>query len=836
MKQLSTKVVKGAPIAFFVLGALASGTTALAFIRLTDQGGAPIRWASQPVRFAIHASGSKDLPQDARDDAAIRLAFETWGSIETSSLRFSEVTLPSIRNGPKRHENDGVNLVFFDEDNSSSFFDAGSGIIAITPVFFDGSGNLIDADIVFNGRDHHFSTDLSPGTYDIQNIATHEIGHFVGLDHTGIYGASLIPFAFQQETRLRSLSSDERAAVESLYPGPGAASGQILGHVNFGQRGCNGAHVVVTDAVSGEPRASAISDPSGDFAIRGLPAGSYRLYVEPLDGPTADENLQRNGIDTNFTTVFFGGVASPATLSLASGATLDLRSQPLRVTPRSDFNITGVSNGQAQVLRGTTINFQLSGTGLSTGLEVEVPGPGVRLSVDDPNHGKLSSQGTFRVTIDPNAPPGLHDIYIYRNSRTEMVALPGGLEVRLPPPTVFGAVPSNGPASGGNQVTITGNGFVKGARVVFGDEVAPAVAFVSETALVATAPGHEVGPVTVVVVNPDGQQGAKSAAYSFTGEPQIASVFPASGPTAGGVPVAIFGSQFGSGARVRFDLALATGVVVSDQGRRIDCVTPVGTLGPADVTVENPDGGTASAPAAYTYIAPRLDSVTPASGSTAGGTVVSLEGDGLSPGMRVDFGAARAASVEFVSQQKIRATTPPGEGTVDVTVVSRDGLSDSLPGAFRYLAGADPIVSAITPDHGPERGGTGVIIFGSNFEIGAKVEIGGAPARDVAVVSPSEIQAKTPPGHVGPADVRVTNPSSLSGALFGGFTYEALAAGSTKTSGAGGGGGGGCAHAPAGNAAAGPGLAPSLLLVLSLVIIRRRVRARRARAAAGCRH
>jgi hypothetical protein len=773
----------------------------------------------------IHASGSDDLPLDERDDAAVRLAFDAWGTVPTSSLRFVENT--GLRNVPKQHQNDGVNLVFFDENNASGFFGSASFVIALTPVFYGASGNLIDADIIFNGRDHRFSTDLAAGTYDIQNIATHEIGHFAGFDHTGVYGATLVPFAFYAETRLRSLSRDDRAALETVYPASGAASGQILGRVLFegGSTGVDGAHVVATDAVSGEPVSTTISEANGDFAIRGLPAGSYRLYAEPLDGPTSQANIQRGGIDAAFSTVFFGGVAAPQTLSVPAGGTIDLRGQPLRVAPRTGFNIDGIAGGPAQVQRGRTATIQLTGAGLASGLDVEVPGPGVRLSLDA-NRGRLSSQGAFTITVDPNAPAGLRDIYVYRGSGAarEMVALPGGLEVRAAPPTVLGAFPGSGPASGGDAVTISGTDFAPGARVLFGDQIAPQVQFLSETALACTTPAHGVGSVAVTVINADGQQGTRAGTYSFTGRPRITGLAPSSGPTSGGVPVAILGSQFGAGAIVRFDGARATSVVVTDQGRRIECVTPAGTLGPADVSVENPDGGSDAIVGAYEYAAPRLDAVSPSVGSSAGGTLVSLTGDAFGPGMRVEFGAGRATSVQFVSQTEIRAITPPGQaGTVDVTVIAPDGLSDSIRGGFRYIVGVDPVVTGVTPDRGPVGGGTPIVIFGSSFETGAQVHVGGTPATGVLVVSPSEIRAVTPPGQAGPRDVTVTNPTGLVGTRFGGFTYE-VAGGSSREKGGGGGGGGCAAGGPRAGSAA--GLAPYLLLLGGLGIIRRRVRVR----------
>lgn len=82
-----------------------------------------------------------------------------------------------------------------------------------------------------------------------------------------------------------------------------------------------------------------------------------------------------------------------------------------------------------------------------------------------------------------------------------------------------------------------------------------------------------------------------------------------------------------------------------------------------------------------------------------------------------------------------------------------------------------PTIESISPNEGPETGGTTITITGTNFKEGATVTIGGNSAKSVTVASKTQITAVTPPGKVGPADVVVTNPNQLSATLSGGFTY-----------------------------------------------------------------
>jgi len=99
-----------------------------------------------------------------------------------------------------------------------------------------------------------------------------------------------------------------------------------------------------------------------------------------------------------------------------------------------------------------------------------------------------------------------------------------------------------------------------------------------------------------------------------------------------------------------------------------------------------------------TYTATRLPSVasvTPSSGSTLGGTAVTITGGGFSTNGSVSFGSSPASSVTVNSTGSITATSPAGAGTVDVTVTTPAGTSATAPGdRFTYVA---PATTAIVP-------------------------------------------------------------------------------------------------------------------------------------------
>jgi hypothetical protein len=172
--------------------------------------------------------------------------------------------------------------------------------------------------------------------------------------------------------------------------------------------------------------------------------------------------------------------------------------------------------------------------------------------------------------------------------------------------------------------------------------------------------------------------------------------------------------------------------------------------------------------------APSLLAIAPTQGPTAGGTLVTLTGAGLSTVDRVTFGGV-AAAFSIPSDAALVATTPAAAaGAVDVSVWATPwGFAATEPGGFQYLAGAAaaPTVSAASPGFGVDLGGQVVTVTGTGFQAGATVQFGANSATGVVVHGASRLSATTPAGTPGPANVTVTNPDAQAGTLSNGYLY-----------------------------------------------------------------
>ncbi|PKM88599.1 MAG: hypothetical protein CVU87_07165, partial [Firmicutes bacterium HGW-Firmicutes-12] len=180
--------------------------------------------------------------------------------------------------------------------------------------------------------------------------------------------------------------------------------------------------------------------------------------------------------------------------------------------------------------------------------------------------------------------------------------------------------------------------------------------------------------------------------------PTISSINPTSGSTAGGTSVTISGTSFTGATAVKFGSANASSYNV-DSDTQITATSPAGSAGVVDITVTTAGGTSASSVAAqFTYMVPSINSISPTSGSTAGGTSVTISGTNFTGATAVKFGSTNASSYNVDSDTQITATSPAGSaGVVDITVITAGGTSaTSAADQFAYIVpNSSPVASDV---------------------------------------------------------------------------------------------------------------------------------------------
>lgn len=76
-------------------------------------------------------------------------------------------------------------------------------------------GYVVESDIVVN-ISYPYANGAVYGAHDIQSVLLHEAGHTIGVNHSQYSSAVMYPYSYTNSL-VRSLTSDDRAAVNALY-------------------------------------------------------------------------------------------------------------------------------------------------------------------------------------------------------------------------------------------------------------------------------------------------------------------------------------------------------------------------------------------------------------------------------------------------------------------------------------------------------------------------------------------------------------------------------------------------------------------------------------------
>ena len=183
----------------------------------------PSRWfepdSNQPVVFYVNPTGA---PSFAQFPADVQTAMDAW-STAGGSIR---VNYGGTTTGCGVQLADGMNTISF--NNCDSFFSASqscagllavSGIIRYIPtqtktVGGTTYGKAVEANMSFNP----YGLCNFTNRCDLQEVATHEMGHALGLGHSTDPNATMFPYV-HFDNRCAGLMPDDIQGITAIYPG-----------------------------------------------------------------------------------------------------------------------------------------------------------------------------------------------------------------------------------------------------------------------------------------------------------------------------------------------------------------------------------------------------------------------------------------------------------------------------------------------------------------------------------------------------------------------------------------------------------------------------------------
>ena len=440
------------------------------------------------------------------------------------------------------------------------------------------------------------------------------------------------------------------------------------------------------------------------------------------------------------------GVAGTVNITVTTAGGTSVTSANDEFTYWAAPTLTSVSPATGPTAGNTTVT--ITGTNLGTASTATVYFDSTAATI-------VSDSGTTLVVTSPAESAGTVDVTVATAGGTSVISATDEFSF-AGVPSVTNISPTSGTTAGGTSVTITGSnlGTVSTATVDFGSTSATIVSDDGAT-LIVTSPEEDAGPVDVTVTTAGGTSAASIFTYIIL--PNVTSVSPATGPTAGGSTVTITGTNLGTPSTATVDFGSISATIVSDDGTTLIVTNPGEIPGTVDVTVTT-DLGTSAISAADEFIyagLPTITNISPTSGSTAGGTLVTITGTNLGTASTatVDFGSTAAIIVSDDGTNLVVTNPAEDAGPVDVTVTTAGGTS----AADNFTYNTQPNVTSVTPISGPTAGGTSVTITGTSLGTTstATVNFGSTPATIVSD-NGTTLVVTSPGGVAGTVDVTVT--------------------------------------------------------------------------------
>lgn len=208
---------------------------------LCPTSGIPLYWPDTCVTFGVHklASPKRGISFAEAQDASSK-AFQTWisakcdllgqhpsiGVVDLGEIECDKVEYNYPAPGEDFPPGPNANVVIF-RDNAWPYVEDTQSertTLALTTItYLRDTGEIVDADIEVNSANVALSTGDANITNDLQSILAHEVGHFFGLAHSEVRGATMNKRYNVNvgDASFRTLSDDDRRGICDLYP-PGA--------------------------------------------------------------------------------------------------------------------------------------------------------------------------------------------------------------------------------------------------------------------------------------------------------------------------------------------------------------------------------------------------------------------------------------------------------------------------------------------------------------------------------------------------------------------------------------------------------------------------------------
>ncbi len=203
-------------VAVLLAATAGAATVAQAYVVYTDDSGVyTVKWYTTPVAMQVKLNALTTLSDGTTPAASVVAATRAWNQ-QLGTVQFSTQTVATGTNTT----GNGVNEIVMSDTVDGDAFPTGALAITLTHSI---SNSIVEADLVFNNAYtwDSYRGALQRTSEDIRRVATHELGHVLGLDHPDENGQTVTALMNSHVSNLDALQADDIEGGQKLYGAPG---------------------------------------------------------------------------------------------------------------------------------------------------------------------------------------------------------------------------------------------------------------------------------------------------------------------------------------------------------------------------------------------------------------------------------------------------------------------------------------------------------------------------------------------------------------------------------------------------------------------------------------
>jgi hypothetical protein len=394
------------------------------------------------IRYYLASDGYSTTNTSAELNG-VRAAIAQWLAVSNTYIKFEEAGL--VNPPVDVNNNDHSNIIYWVKGTTlvNGGNDDISGALGVTYATWDRpTHTIIEADIVFNGYTNAAGAsnvwftdfnDTANTNIFVEGVALHELGHFLGLAHSPVGGATMLFRGGPGVNVQAGLSEDDIAGIRTIYPTAAATYGTVHGTVQKNGSPVLGAQVLIQTS-GGTLFAGTVTLPNGSYEIKMLPPGQYNIRVAPLDpyanprlcaGPDIAQGPYTNINFINADTAFQPTANVPVTLAADATNTVNFDVTAGSPAFRIGYFRVPSANAGSYLIKSTPVGltvgqsnyyFSVFSSSLPTsGATFTISGDGLTLGnpTYQPGTVFVGLNGiTMTVSVASNATPGLRTVIV----------------------------------------------------------------------------------------------------------------------------------------------------------------------------------------------------------------------------------------------------------------------------------------------------------------------------------------------------------------------------------------------------------------------------------------